>query len=104
MRSKLLRVSQFVPNPQPFLATTKGDSPLETPKLMFSFYFLFLLLVVVSFGFLAIYTNEHPLLLNNVDIFVLRTIKNLFFLVVFIQENIAYKDFSQNDIKPKPNF
>ena len=71
---------------------------------MFSFYFLFLLLVVISFGYLAIYTNEHLLLLNSVDIFVLRTIKNLFFLVVFIQENIAYKDFSQNDIKPKPNF
>ncbi len=66
MRSKLLRVSQFVPNPQPFLATTKGDSPLETPNLWFSFYFLFLLLVVISFGYLAIYTNEH-LLLNNVD-------------------------------------
>ena len=29
------------PNPQPFLATTKGDSPLETPKLMFSFYFCY---------------------------------------------------------------
>ena len=68
------------------------------------FFFLFLLLVVISFGYLAIYTNEHLLLLNSVDIFVLRTIKNLFFLVVFIQENIAYKDFSQNDIRLKPNF
>ena len=42
---------------------------METPKLMFSFYFLFLLLVVISFGYLAIYTNEYLLLLNNVDIF-----------------------------------
>ena len=57
---------QSSPNPQPFLATTKGDSPLETPNLWFSFYFLFLLLVVISFGYLAIYTNEY-LLLNNVD-------------------------------------
>ena len=40
---------------------------METPKFMFSFYFLFLLLVVISFGYLAIYTNEHLLLLNNVD-------------------------------------
>ena len=55
------------PTPQPFLATTKGDSPLETPNLCFSFYFLFLLLVVISFGFLAIYTNEYLLLLNDVD-------------------------------------
>ena len=58
---------QSSPNPQPFLATTKGDSPLETPNLCFSFYFLFLLLVVISFGYLAIYTNEYLLLLNNVD-------------------------------------
>ena len=60
--------------------------------------------MVISFGYLAIYTNERLLLLNNVDIFVLRTIKKNLFLVVFIQENIAYKDFSQNDIKPKPSF
>ena len=60
---------QSSPNPQPFLATTKGDSPLETPNLCFSFYFLFLLLVVISFGYLAIYTNEYLLLLNNVDRF-----------------------------------
>ena len=53
--------------PTPSKRTTKGDSPLETPKLMFSFYFLFLLLVVISFGYLAIYTNEYLLLLNNVD-------------------------------------
>ena len=57
----------IVKPPQPFLATTKGDSPLETPNSCFSFYFLFLLLVVISFGYLAIYTNEHLLLLNNVD-------------------------------------
>jgi len=31
-------------------------------------FFLFLLLVVISFGYLAIYTNEYLLLLNNVDI------------------------------------
>jgi hypothetical protein len=31
------------------------------------FFFLFLLLVVISFGYLAIYTNEYLLLLNNVD-------------------------------------
>ena len=47
--------------------TTKGEAPLESPNLCFSFYFLFLLLVVISFGYLAIYTNEHLLLLNNVD-------------------------------------
>ena len=31
------------------------------------FFFLFFLLVIISFGYLAIYTNEYLLLLNNVD-------------------------------------
>ena len=39
--------------------------PLWKPQTYVSF--LFLLLVVISFGYLAIYTNEYLLLLNNVD-------------------------------------
>ena len=62
-----MRSFSFPPNPQPFLATTKGDAPLETPNLYFYFRFLLFLLVVISFGYLAIYTNEYLLLLNNVD-------------------------------------
>ena len=54
---------------------------METPKLMFSFYFLFLLLVVISFGYLAIYTNEYLLLLNNVDMFFLKTFYRLLSVV-----------------------
>ena len=52
---------------------------METPKFMFSFYFLFLLLVVISFGYLAIYTNEHLLLLNNVDTVLFSTEKSFLF-------------------------
>ena len=41
--------------------------PLWKPQSYVFLLFLFLLLVVISFGYLAIYTNEHLLLLNNVD-------------------------------------
>ena len=102
-KTELFRCVVFPsPNPPTFPGNDQRGFPFGNPKLMF--FFLFLLLVVISFSYLAIYTNEYLLLLNNVDIFVLRTIKILFFLVVFIQENIAYKDFSQNDIKSKPSF
>ena len=38
IKRKLLRVSQFVSYSQPFLATTKGDAPLESPNLYFYYH------------------------------------------------------------------
>ena len=53
------------PKPPTFPGNDQRGFPFGNPKLMF--FFLFLLLVVISFGYLAIYTNEYLLLLNNVD-------------------------------------
>ena len=65
-KTELFRCVVF-PSPKPptFPGNDQRGFPFGNPKLMF--FFLFLLLVVISFGHLAIYTNEHLLLLNNVD-------------------------------------
>jgi len=65
IKRKLLRVSQFVSYSHSFQKNDQRGFPFGNPKLMV--FFLFLLLVVIFFGYLAIYTNEYLLLLNNVD-------------------------------------
>ena len=105
-----MRSFSFPQTPNLSWQRPKGIPLWKPQNLCFLFYFLFLLLVFISFGYLAIYTNEH-LLLNNVDSLdisynfsspVAHIIKNRYYISIDILKLFIWrhdKHFSLNSVE-----